>query len=77
MPRSHEWGEVRASVADSEVEGERTERETVFADPVGATFTLEKSIVPVRVETGSGWTRPDATLVRREDGGSYGRRLQQ
>ncbi|MFJ2937952.1 LamG domain-containing protein [Streptomyces sp. NPDC087219] len=51
-----------------EVVGERTERETVFANPDGATFTLEKSIVPVRVDTGSGWAQPDATLVRREDG---------
>lgn len=51
-----------------EVAGERTERETVFANPDGATFTLEKSIVPVRVDTGSGWSRPDATLVQRADG---------
>ncbi|MEU3688907.1 LamG-like jellyroll fold domain-containing protein [Streptomyces narbonensis] len=51
-----------------EVVGERTERETVFANPDGATFTLEKSIAPVRVDTGSGWVQPDATLVRREDG---------
>lgn len=51
-----------------EVLGERTERETVFANPDGATFTLEKSIVPVRVDTGNGWAKPDATLVRREDG---------
>ncbi|MCX5389804.1 LamG-like jellyroll fold domain-containing protein [Streptomyces sp. NBC_00094] len=51
-----------------EVVGERTERETVFANPDGATFTLEKSIAPVRVDAGSGWVQPDATLVRREDG---------
>ena len=51
-----------------EVVGERTERETVFANPDGATFTLEKSMVPVRVDTGTGWAAPDPTLVRREDG---------
>ncbi|GAA3395995.1 LamG domain-containing protein [Streptomyces roseoviridis] len=51
-----------------EVVGERSERETVFANPDGATFTMEKSIVPVRVDTGEGWVQPDATLVRREDG---------
>ncbi|MEU6987348.1 LamG domain-containing protein [Streptomyces sp. NPDC046324] len=51
-----------------EVLGERTERETVFANPDGATFTLEKSIAPVRVDTETGWTEPDATLVRRGDG---------
>ncbi|MFE7950707.1 LamG domain-containing protein [Streptomyces sp. NPDC057426] len=51
-----------------EVVGERTERETVFANPDGATFTLEKSTVPVRVDTGNGWAEPDPTLTRREDG---------
>ncbi|MEU3402267.1 LamG domain-containing protein [Streptomyces filamentosus] len=51
-----------------EVVGERTERDTVFANPDGATFALESSIVPVRVNTGAGWTKPDATLERREDG---------
>ncbi len=60
--------EAAAAGARVEVVGERTERETVFANPDGATFTLEKSIAPVRVDTGNGWTRPDATLVRREDG---------
>ncbi|MFE3122433.1 LamG domain-containing protein [Streptomyces hydrogenans] len=51
-----------------EVVGERTEWETVFANPDGGTFTLEKSIVPVRVKDGTGWVQPDATLERREDG---------
>ncbi|MBT2445333.1 laminin G domain-containing protein [Streptomyces sp. ISL-36] len=60
--------EAAASGDRVEVVGERTERETVFANPDGATLTLEKSITPVRVDTGSGWTLPDATLVRREDG---------
>ncbi|MFH8627426.1 LamG domain-containing protein [Streptomyces vietnamensis] len=40
----------------------------MFANPDGATFTLESSIVPVRVDTGGGWVQPDATLERREDG---------
>ncbi|ATW52345.1 hypothetical protein CGZ69_00475 [Streptomyces peucetius subsp. caesius ATCC 27952] len=52
-----------------EVAGERTERETVFANPDGVTFTLEKSITPVRVAAPEGgWVAPDATLVRRSDG---------
>ncbi|MFE6384530.1 LamG domain-containing protein [Streptomyces roseolus] len=40
----------------------------MFANPDGATFTLEKSIVPVRVKDGSGWRQPDATLEHRADG---------
>ncbi|MFK0228747.1 LamG-like jellyroll fold domain-containing protein [Streptomyces sp. NPDC090303] len=60
--------EAAGSGDQVEVLGERTERETVFANPDGATFTLEKSIAPVRVDTGSGWAQPDATLVRHEDG---------
>ncbi|MEU6230043.1 LamG domain-containing protein [Streptomyces sp. NPDC047042] len=52
-----------------EVVSERTERETVFANPDGKTFTLNKSIVPVRVETpGGGWAEPDARLEKRADG---------
>ncbi|MFG2677708.1 LamG domain-containing protein [Streptomyces sp. NPDC048392] len=52
-----------------EVTGERTERTTVFANPDGATFTLEESVVPVRVrEPDGGWKAPDATLERRSDG---------
>ncbi|MCX5105618.1 LamG domain-containing protein [Streptomyces sp. NBC_00439] len=48
---------------------ERTERETVFANPDGTTFTLEKSVAPVRVATqGGGWMEPDATLVKKTDG---------
>ncbi|MFE4335213.1 LamG domain-containing protein [Streptomyces sp. NPDC056831] len=48
---------------------ERTERETVFANPDGTTFTLEKSIAPVRVAAqGGGWVDPDATLVKKSDG---------
>ncbi|MBT2529081.1 laminin G domain-containing protein [Streptomyces sp. ISL-99] len=52
-----------------EVPGERSERDTVFANPDGVTFTLEKSITPVRVATSEGgWAAPDATLVKRADG---------
>ncbi|WP_229911391.1 laminin G domain-containing protein [Streptomyces aurantiogriseus] len=61
--------QAAASGERVEVVGERTERETVFANPDGNTFTLRKSIVPVRVEKpGGGWTAPDATLVKRADG---------
>ncbi|MFP1624144.1 LamG-like jellyroll fold domain-containing protein [Streptomyces sp. 5K101] len=52
-----------------EVVQERTERETVFANPDGSTFTLEKSTIPVRVKTADGgWTIPNASLVKRADG---------
>ncbi|MFD0367680.1 LamG domain-containing protein [Streptomyces sp. NPDC127114] len=52
-----------------EVEGERGERTSVFANPDGFTFTLEQHTVPVRVATpGGGWQAPDATLERRADG---------
>ncbi|MFJ8853222.1 LamG domain-containing protein [Streptomyces sp. NPDC102437] len=48
---------------------ERTERETVFANPDGTTFTLEKSVAPVRVAArDGGWVDPDATLVKKTDG---------
>ncbi|MGW0337727.1 LamG domain-containing protein [Streptomyces sp. NPDC003011] len=58
-----------ASGAPVEVVAERTERDTVFANPDGETFTLRKSIAPVRVEqSGGGWATPDATLFRRADG---------
>ncbi|MFE6103912.1 LamG-like jellyroll fold domain-containing protein [Streptomyces laurentii] len=71
-PALSESDQALQSAAESghrvEVLGERTERETVFANPDGTSFTLEKSIVPVRVDTGDGWAKPDATLARREDG---------
>ena len=52
-----------------EVVEERTERETTFANPDGTTFTLEKSVSPVRVATPEGtWVTPDAGLVKRSDG---------
>ncbi|MFJ7424159.1 LamG domain-containing protein [Streptomyces uncialis] len=61
--------QAEASGQRVEVVGERSERETVFANPDGQTFTLEKSIVPVRVSQPDGtWTAPDTTLARRADG---------
>lgn len=69
-----ETPELRASAAATaagervEVVEARTERETVFANPDGTTFTLEKSIVPVRVAPRGEWVEPDATLVRHADG---------
>ncbi|MFE3947075.1 LamG domain-containing protein [Streptomyces sp. NPDC059118] len=67
--------ESRASAAAAEagerveVVEERTERETVFANPDGATFTLEKSVAPVRVAAPNGdWVEPDATLAKKTDG---------
>ncbi|NEE20384.1 hypothetical protein G3M58_79740, partial [Streptomyces sp. SID7499] len=66
--------ELRASAAAVaagervEVVEERSERETVFANPDGTTFTLEKSITPVRVAREGKWVEPDPTLVRNTDG---------
>ncbi|MEU6168721.1 LamG-like jellyroll fold domain-containing protein [Streptomyces tanashiensis] len=61
--------EAKKSGERVEVQGERSERTTVFANPDGYTFTLEQSSVPVRVtKPGGGWQTPDATLVRRSDG---------
>ncbi|MFF3758458.1 LamG-like jellyroll fold domain-containing protein [Streptomyces sp. NPDC002185] len=61
--------EAKKSGERVEVQGERSERTTVFANPDGYTFTLEQSVVPVRVsKPGGGWQTPDATLVRRPDG---------
>lgn len=52
-----------------ELNGRRSERTTVYANPDGYTFTLEESAVPVRVaKDGGGWTAPDPTLVVRPDG---------
>ncbi|MFF0717061.1 LamG-like jellyroll fold domain-containing protein [Streptomyces bauhiniae] len=52
-----------------EVMGERTERTTVYANPDGYSFTLEDSVVPVRVaQPDGGWQAPDATLRKRSDG---------
>ncbi|MFI6899109.1 LamG domain-containing protein [Streptomyces sp. NPDC050256] len=61
--------QAAASGSRVEVVGERSERGTVFANPDGATFTLEHSVVPVRVaKADGGWQVPDPTLVRRADG---------
>ncbi|MDX3530060.1 LamG domain-containing protein [Streptomyces sp. ID05-39B] len=52
-----------------EVQGERSERTSVFANPDGFTFTLEQHSVPIRVaKPGGGWQIPDATLEHRADG---------
>ncbi|MFF0437486.1 LamG domain-containing protein [Streptomyces sp. NPDC004327] len=52
-----------------EVQGERGERTSVFANPDGFTFTLEQHSVPIRVaKPGGGWQTPDATLEKRADG---------
>ncbi|MGW2116113.1 LamG domain-containing protein [Streptomyces zhihengii] len=60
--------QARTSGERVEVPGERTAYETVFANPNG-TFTLEKSVVPVRAKAQDGqWTAPSDLLVRRQDG---------
>ncbi|MFE2163937.1 LamG domain-containing protein [Streptomyces sp. NPDC059447] len=52
-----------------EVEGERTESTTTYANPDGKSFRLDQSVVPVRVKAKSGgWVTPDATLEVRADG---------
>ncbi|CAM5623128.1 LamG domain protein jellyroll fold domain protein [Streptomyces californicus] len=54
------------------MESRRTEYATVYANPDGATFTLEQSVVPVRVaKAAGGWQAPDATLETRR--GRHGR----
>ncbi|WLQ53887.1 LamG domain protein jellyroll fold domain protein (plasmid) [Streptomyces poriferorum] len=61
--------QAAASGSRVEVVGERSERATVFANPDGSTFTLERSVVPVRVaKAGGGWQVPDPTLEQRADG---------
>lgn len=61
--------EAQQSGERVEVTAERSERTTVYANPDGYTFTLEESVVPVRVaKPGGGWQAPDATLERRSDG---------
>lgn len=51
-----------------EVDGERSEYSTVFANPDGFSFTLEQSTVPVRAKQEGDWVDPDATLRTRADG---------
>ncbi|MFI6863210.1 LamG domain-containing protein [Streptomyces sp. NPDC050421] len=61
--------QAEASGSRVEVVGERSERATVFANPDGSTFTLERSVVPVRVaKAGGGWQVPDPALEQRADG---------
>lgn len=61
--------QAEASGSRVEVVGERSERATVFANPDGSTFTLEQSVVPVRVaKADGGWQAPDPILERRADG---------
>ncbi|MEU8586896.1 LamG domain-containing protein [Streptomyces sp. NPDC048664] len=70
LPQGQEaLAQARQSGQRVEVSGERTERTTVYANPDGYTFTLEESVVPVRVAKPSGgWQAPDATLEKRSDG---------
>jgi hypothetical protein len=52
-----------------EVTADRTEYATTYANPDGMSFTLDQSVVPVRVRAADGsWTAPDSTLVVRPDG---------
>jgi hypothetical protein len=68
-PTEEALARAEASGERVEVTEERTERDTVFANPDGSTLTLEKSIVPVRVATANGgWADPDATLEKHTDG---------
>ncbi|MGW2354957.1 LamG-like jellyroll fold domain-containing protein [Actinacidiphila glaucinigra] len=61
--------EAAASGERVEVEGERSEYSTTYANPDGYTLTLEQSVVPVRVAQPDGsWAAPDPTLQRRADG---------
>ncbi|MFG2950465.1 LamG-like jellyroll fold domain-containing protein [Streptomyces adustus] len=68
-PSEKALAQAEATGERVEVVEERTERDTVFANPDGSTLTLEKSVVPVRVANkDGGWVQPDATLVKRADG---------
>ncbi|WP_173080800.1 LamG-like jellyroll fold domain-containing protein [Phytohabitans rumicis] len=59
--------EAVASGGRVEATALRTERQQVFANPDGS-FTLEQSVVPVRVRRGSGWVAVDTTLRRTAEG---------
>ncbi|MFJ8968500.1 LamG domain-containing protein [Streptomyces anulatus] len=62
-------GRAQESGMRAEVESRRSEYATVYANPDGATFTLEQSVIPVRVpKAAGGWQNPDPTLERRSDG---------
>ncbi|MDX3752480.1 LamG domain-containing protein [Streptomyces sp. AK08-02] len=61
--------QAKASGEAVEVVGAREEYATTHANPDGYSFTLTKSVVPVRVAQPDGsWAEPDATLERRVDG---------
>lgn len=71
LPSPAASAQARAAQTGERVEvvTERTEHSTTFANPDGESFTLEQSIVPVRVATGDGgWADPDPALVKRSDG---------
>lgn len=71
-PPSAETAALQKAADDGErveVTDERTPYATTYANPDGKSFTLEQSVVPVRVKAADGsWTAPDATLVTRADG---------
>ncbi|MBD0740310.1 hypothetical protein BGM09_13060 [Streptomyces sp. CBMA29] len=61
--------QARASGQQVELPSQRSEYDTVYAQPDGYTFTLEESAAPVRVRASGGvWVNPDATLEVRSDG---------
>ncbi|MFF7155353.1 LamG-like jellyroll fold domain-containing protein [Streptomyces sp. NPDC008139] len=61
--------EAKASGQQVELPAQRSEYDTVYAQPDGFTFTLEESAAPVRVRaTGGSWVKPDTTLAVRPDG---------
>lgn len=58
-----------ASGSAVEVDADRTEYTTTYANPDGTTFTLDQSTVPVRVHHDDGaWVSPDPSLEVRSDG---------
>ncbi|MER6786185.1 LamG domain-containing protein [Streptomyces sp. NPDC000658] len=58
---------AKKSGKQTEVEGLRTERREIFAEPDG-TFTAREYTEPVRTVQGGKWVKVDATLVKRADG---------
>ncbi|MDX2676806.1 LamG domain-containing protein [Streptomyces sp. NY05-11A] len=58
---------AKKSGKQTEVEGLRTERRDVFAEPDG-TFTAREYTEPVRTVQAGKWVDVDATLVKRADG---------
>ncbi|MEJ3750924.1 LamG domain-containing protein, partial [Actinomycetes bacterium KLBMP 9797] len=72
-PTPHQVGEAAARAAAVasgkrvEATALRTERQQVFANPDGS-FTLEQSVIPVRVRRGAGWAPIDTALRPGSDG---------